>query len=113
MKDVETTPIQLGRGRGTGGGGNVRIEPLTKEMVKLRQSFDAVTSLVDFYGFRGKGSRTVEELEDLLAQLLLRPRAGGSPARFRTTESVCTAPRWQRKRVWRRFVSNAHGSTNG
>lgn len=37
-------------------------------MVTLRQSFDAVTSLVDFYGFRGKGSRTVEELEELLAR---------------------------------------------
>ena len=68
MKDVETTPIQMGRGRGMGDGGNVRIESLTKEMVKLRRNFDAVTSLVDFYGFRGKGSRTVEELEDLLAQ---------------------------------------------
>lgn len=76
MEDVETTPIQLGRGRGTGGGGNVRIEPLTKEMIKLRQSFDAVTSLVDSYGFRDKGNRTVEELEDLLAQLLSRPPGG-------------------------------------
>ncbi len=68
MKEVETTPILLGRARGTGDGGNVRVEPLTKEMVVLRQSFDAVTSLVDFYGFRDKGSRTVEELADLLAQ---------------------------------------------
>lgn len=34
----------------------------------MRQSFDAVTSLVDFYGFRDKGSRTVEELEELLAR---------------------------------------------
>ena len=55
MKDVETTPILLGRARGTGDGGNVRIEPLTKEIVKLCQSFDAVTSLVDFYEFRDKG----------------------------------------------------------
>ena len=68
MKEVETTPILLGRARGTGDGDNVRIEPLTKEIVKLSQSFDAVTSLVDFYGFRDKGSRTVEELEDMLAQ---------------------------------------------
>ena len=56
MKDVETTPILLGRARGTGDGGNVRIEPLTKEIVKLCQSFDSVTSLVDFYGFRDKRS---------------------------------------------------------
>ena len=76
MKEVETTPILLGRARGTGDGGNVRVEPLTKEMVVLRQSFDAVTSLVDFYGFRDKGSRAVEELEELLAQLLSRPPGG-------------------------------------
>ncbi len=76
MKEVETTPILLGRARGTGDGGNVRVEPLTKEMVKLRQSFDAVTSLVDFYGFRGKGSRTVEELEDLLARRIRQKTSG-------------------------------------
>lgn len=76
MKEVETTPILLGRARGTGDGGNVRVEPLTKGMVVLRQSFDAVTSLVDFYGFRDKGSRAVEELEELLAQLLSRPPGG-------------------------------------
>ena len=32
-------------------------------MASLYQSFDAVTSLVDFYGFRDKGRRTVQELE--------------------------------------------------
>ena len=70
MKEVETTPIVLDRG------GNVRVAPLAKEMVRLRQSFDAVTSLVDFYGFRGKGSRTVEELEKLLYQKV-RPKTSG------------------------------------
>ena len=70
MKEVETTPIVLDRG------GNVRVEPLAKEMVRLRQSFDAVTSLVDFYGFRGKGSRTVEELEDLLARRIRQKTSG-------------------------------------
>lgn len=32
-------------------------------MASLYGSFDAVTSLVDFYGFRDKGGRTVQELE--------------------------------------------------
>lgn len=76
MKEVETTPIRLGRTWGTGDGGNVRIEPLTKEMVVLRQSFDAVTSLVDFYGFRDKGSRVVEELKELLAQKIRQKTSG-------------------------------------
>ena len=40
-------------------------------MSELYRSFDAVTSLVDFYGFERKGDATVEELE---AQILGRVR---------------------------------------
>ncbi len=32
-------------------------------MAHLRRSFDAVTSLVDFYGFKDKGDRSAEQLE--------------------------------------------------
>ncbi len=35
-------------------------------MAYLSRSFDAVTSLVDFYGFRGKCGNTVDELEHLV-----------------------------------------------
>lgn len=35
-------------------------------MLRLQWSFDAVTSLVDFYGFSDKGDRTVETLEECL-----------------------------------------------
>ena len=52
---VETTPISLD--------GNISAPRLASEMAKLSWSFNAVTSLVDFYGFRGKGNATVEELE--------------------------------------------------
>ena len=66
-RNVEPTPIRLGRAHGTGqGGGNVTAERLTQEMARLYLSFDAVTSLVDFYGFRDKGNRAVEELEEYL-----------------------------------------------
>ena len=34
----------------------------------LQRSFDAATTLVDFYGFGDKGDRTVEELEERLMQ---------------------------------------------
>ena len=40
-------------------------------MSELYRSFDAVTSLVDFYGFERKGDATVEELE---AKILGRVR---------------------------------------
>ncbi len=65
---VAPVPIRLGRARSSSGGGNVSIERLASELVRLYYSFDAVTSLVDFYGFRGKESRTVEEFEQQLGQ---------------------------------------------
>ena len=53
-RDVYATPILLGRARGRAqGGGDVTIQGLAAEMRRLRNNFDAVTSLVDFYGFRG------------------------------------------------------------
>ena len=46
------------------GGGNVNTERLVSDMVRLRPPrYDAVTSLVDFYGFQGKGDLSVEKLE--------------------------------------------------
>ena len=65
---VEPTPILLGRARGRSGGGNVSIERLATEMAHLLGSFDSVTSLVDFYGFRHKGDKTVDELEKHLTR---------------------------------------------
>lgn len=67
-RGVEPTPILLGRARGRSGGGNVSVERLATEMGRLRGSFDAVTSLVDFYGFRRKGNQTIEELEGQIFQ---------------------------------------------
>lgn len=37
-------------------------------MARLCWNFDFVTSLVDCYGFRGKGGRTVDELEALVEE---------------------------------------------
>ena len=48
--------------------GDVTVEKLASDMAKLVWSFDFVTSLVDFYGFRGKGSVTVEELEERIGE---------------------------------------------
>ena len=74
---VTPTAIQLGRARSRRGGGNVSIERLASEMAGLYYNFDAVTSLVDFYGFRGKGDRKVEELEEHLAQEIQKKVSSG------------------------------------
>ena len=65
---VYPTPISLD--------GNVRVETLVSEMVKFSWSFDAVTSLVDLYGFRNRGGRSVEELEEHLSQEINRKNLG-------------------------------------
>ena len=68
-RGVVPYPVVLGRARsGSAGGGDVRVERLVLDMVLLCRSFDAVTSLVDFYGFRGKGKLAVKALEDHLMQ---------------------------------------------
>ena len=76
---VDVTPIQVGSARNRWKGGNVSESVLIAEMRLLSHNFDAVTSLVDFYGFRGKGTRTVDELvrdvsEELSTQLGPRAR---------------------------------------
>ena len=48
--------------------GNVSVQRLSNNMQRAFWSFDAVTSLVDFYGFRGKGEATVAALEDRIEQ---------------------------------------------
>ncbi len=61
---VWAEPILLGRARTPRvGGGNVNRERLISEMANFRRSLDAVTSLVDFYGFKGKGDIGIEQLE--------------------------------------------------
>ena len=55
---VEPTPILIGSA-----GGDVTINRLASDMAILYWSFDFVTSLVDFYGFRGKGNSTPDELQ--------------------------------------------------
>ena len=72
-KGVEPIPIQLGSARGRSSGGNVSTKRLVSEMTLLRHSFDAVTSLVDFYGFRCKSDKTVDQLEEDLRQKLGYP----------------------------------------
>ena len=78
QSSVEPYPILIGKARSSGqGGGNVSVQRLAKDMVNLHHSFDAVTSLVDFYGFRDHEEPTVEALERRLIQEIepMIPRA--------------------------------------
>ena len=69
-KGVEPQPVLIGKhGRGDKGG-NVTVERLVSDMATLYWSFDAVTSLVDFYGFRDKADRSVECLERHLLEVI-------------------------------------------
>ena len=52
-------------------GGNVTVPRLASEMVKLLWNFDCVSSLVDFYGFRGKANMTPNELENLILETVM------------------------------------------
>ena len=62
-RDIYVQPVLIGPARRrVRGGGNVSIDRLASEMRQLRWSFDAVTSLVDFYGFKDKGSRLPGDL---------------------------------------------------
>lgn len=68
-RGVEAIPILIGHGEGPGmGGGSVSVKRLVAEMAHLLRSFDAVTCLVDFYGFRKKGDATVGELEERIRE---------------------------------------------
>lgn len=71
-REVVSIPILLGRARGRADGGNVSVDRLVLEMVYLFNSFDVVTSLVDFYGLRRKGNKTVDELEEDMTRQISR-----------------------------------------
>ena len=55
-REILATPILLG--------GNISTERVVNEMVRLSWTFDRVTSLVDFYGFRRRSAATPEELQN-------------------------------------------------
>ena len=68
-REIYPSAILLGSARsGTGVGGNVTVERVASDMADHYHSFDFVTSLVDFYGFRDKGTRTVDQLEQDIVQ---------------------------------------------
>ena len=63
--EIEPQPILLGAAGGSQGG-NVTVHRLSADMAKLYHAFDAVTSLVDLYGFRGRNGRDADGLEEVV-----------------------------------------------
>ena len=53
-------------------GGDVRVERLASHMVNYLRTFDCVSCLVDFYGFRSKGTASPSELENLILEEINR-----------------------------------------
>ena len=50
--------------------GNITVQRLASDMARLFWDYDFVTSLVDFYGFRDKDEKTVEELEENISEVI-------------------------------------------
>ena len=69
-REVYPSPISLG--------GNVTVSRLASEMARLLWNFDCVSSLVDYYGFRGKGNATPTELENHIKETV-NSRTNTSP----------------------------------
>ena len=62
--DIETTATIVGEARSRERrGGNVTVDALAKGIGRLMYNKDAVTTLVDFYGFRDRPSSDIESLE--------------------------------------------------
>lgn len=68
--DVLVEPTLIGREKRSGG--DVTIEQLVEDMAYVSYSFDAVTTLVDFYGFRRRPTDDVDELERLIDEAYAR-----------------------------------------
>ncbi len=67
--EIYPSAMIIGRARSSiSQGGNVGVERVAMDLATHYHHFDFVTSLVDFYGFKDKGSRTAEELEEAIIQ---------------------------------------------
>ena len=53
-------------------GGNISVQRLAAGMRELLRGFDAVTSLVDYYGFKQKENKAPDELESMVLDQLNR-----------------------------------------
>ena len=67
--DVLASARLVGSGQRDRRGGNVTVERVARTMAKVSHSHDAVTTLIDFYGFKGRATADVDELERQIADM--------------------------------------------
>lgn len=70
-REIHMQPILIGKSGG-GRGGNAEIQRIVNDISKLSYNFDAVTTLVDYYGFRKRGDISVEQLEEKIRQMAFK-----------------------------------------
>ncbi len=61
-------PVLLHKARYRQGGGNVTVGAIVRDLKLLLHSYDAVTTLVDFYGFKNKDNNTADQLAELVRE---------------------------------------------
>ena len=62
-RGVRASARLVGEGKRSSRGGNVTVDRVARNMAQLSHSFDALTTLVDFYGFHLRPTGDVEDLE--------------------------------------------------
>lgn len=71
-RGIEVYPSTLKTQPGKQGGGNVTIQRIARHIRNEYPNTDYITTLVDYYGFKKRGSRTVEELESAILAAVLK-----------------------------------------
>lgn len=79
---VEVYPSTLKTRPGQQGGGNVTLQRLARHIRNEYPNTDYITTLVDYYGFKQRGSRTVEELESAILDAALREKPNADVRRI-------------------------------
>ena len=80
---VYAFPQLLSRRPGARGGGDVSLTSLTAHIRRVHRNFDCVTTLVDYYGFAGKGEMERDELlEAISSRTAEQIGAGFNPKRL-------------------------------
>ena len=75
-------PSKLKTKPGKQGGGHVTIPRIAQHVRHEYTNFDCITTLVDFYGFSGRGDRTIDQLEQAILDACLQERADADRRRI-------------------------------
>jgi len=77
---IDTSVSLLRSGVGQRGGGDVSLPRLASHVRNVYHSFDYVTTLIDYYGFRGHARQTKTELEQSILEAAAARLSSGASA---------------------------------